>query len=126
MDPPHLSFTLTKALDSDCADKLVSSLGPGASKTMSGKTMIYSIPALPNSVLDLVITVSTPFFNTSRDAVNPRGMRAYLFLEMIIGNILRVHTYPAFRSEDTGSTIEFKQLMGGSDGANYFQREYKE
>lgn len=124
MDPPSLSFTLTKALSSDQADKLVTKLGPGASRTQSGKTTIFHAPAIPIPSLALVNTVSTQFFNAGRDAVNPKGMKSYLFLNTVITTFLHVHAYPAFRSEDPESITVFDQLVAGDLGGSYFAKEY--
>lgn len=126
LDPPTVSFTLAKVLDSDRADKLVSNLGPGASRTQSGKTVIFHAPALPIGSLDLVNTVSTAFFNAGRDAINPKGMKSYLFLNSVIMTFLHVHSYPAFRDEDPESITSFDQLVAGDLGGSYFAKEYTE
>jgi len=124
LDPPTVSFTLAKALDSDRADKLVNNLGPGASRTQSGKTIIFHAPALPIAQLELVNTVSTAFFNAGRDAINPKGMKSYLFLNTMIMTFLHVHSYPAFRSEDPESLTIFDQLVAGDYGGKYVAAEY--
>jgi len=125
LDPPTVSFTLMKALDSDRSDKLVNNLGPGASRTQSGKTTIFHAPALPIQSLDLVNTVSTAFFNAGRDAINPKGMKAYVFLNTVIYSFLHVHSYPAFRDEDPESITIFDQLVAGDLGGSYHARDYK-
>jgi len=125
LDPPTVSFTLMKALDSDRSDKLVNNLGPGASRTQSGKTTIFHAPALPIQSLDLVNTVSTAFFNAGRDAINPKGMKAYVFLNTVIYSFLHVHSYPAFRNEDPESITIFDQLVAGDLGGSYHARDYK-
>lgn len=126
LNPPTVSFTLLKALDSDRSDKLINNLGPGASKTLSGKTTIYHAPGLIPTQLEAVIAVSTPFFNAGRDAVNPRGMRSYMFISTMISTFLRVHSYPAFRKEDPESLTLFDQLVGGTLGGSYHAAEVKE
>lgn len=123
LDRPTVSFTLAKQLDSDRSDKLVNNLGPGASRTQSGKTTIYHAPSLPIAQLDLVNTVSTPFFNAGRDAINPKGMKSYIFLETVIMTFLHVHSYPAFREEDPESITRFDQLLQGDFGGEYFAKE---
>lgn len=124
LDPPSVSFTLSKALDSDRADKLVNNLGPGASRTQSGKTIIFHAPALPIASLDLVNTVSTAFFNAGRDAINPKGMKSYLFLNTVIMTFLHVHSYPAFRDEDPESITIFDQLVAGDYGGSYTAKDF--
>jgi len=124
LDPPLLSFTVAKALSSDQADKLVGNLGPGASRTQSGKTTIFHAPVLPPIQLNLVNAVSTQFFNAGRDAVNPKGMKSYIFLNTIITTFLHVHSYPAFRAEDPESITVFDQLVQGEFGGDYFARDY--
>jgi len=120
MDPPVTSFTLAKPLSTDQADKLVGNLGPGASRTMQGKTMVFHAPALPIDRLPLVDTVSTSFFNAGRDAVNPKGMRSYLFLNTVISAFLHVHSYSAFRTENSESITVFEELVGGIHGSSYY------
>lgn len=126
LDPPTISFTLMKALDSDRSERLVGNLGPGASRTQSGKTTIFHAPALPLESLGLVNTVATPFFNAGRDAINPKGMKAYVFLNTVISAFLYVHSYPAFRNEDPESLTTFDQLVSGELGGLYYAKDYKE
>jgi hypothetical protein len=123
--PPPVSLTLQKPLSSDQSERFVKILGPGASRTQSGKTTIYHAPALPPGVIDSVVQVATPFFNSGRDAVNPRGILAYRFLNNIIVAFLQVHSYPAFRDEDPESITSFEQLIAGDLGGLYYAREYK-
>lgn len=125
LDPPTVSFTLQKPLDSDRSDKFINILGPGASKTQSGKTTIYHAPSIPMNVIDSVTKLSTPFFNSGRDAVNPKGFIAFRFLNNVIHLFLRVHSYSAFHNESTESITSFEQLLGGTIGGAYFSKETK-
>lgn len=122
--PPPVSFTLQKPLNSDQSEKFIKVLGPGASKTQSGKTTIYHAPAIPNDTISTVSQVSTPFFNAGRDAINPKGMLAFQFLNNVIFLFARVHSYSAFHSEDKDSITQFEQLLGGPAGGTYFARKY--
>lgn len=125
LSPPTVSFTLQKPLDTDRSDKFVQVLGPGASKTQSGKTTIYHAPSLPIAMIDSIIKISTPFFNAGRDAVNPKGINAYKFINTIVCVFLNVHSYPAFRNEDKDSMIMFEQLVSGDTGGSYHSKEMK-
>ncbi|RKF65991.1 hypothetical protein OnM2_000037, partial [Erysiphe neolycopersici] len=107
--PPSVHFTLIKPLPSD-------RLGPGATKIQSGKTTIYQAPMIPNDISSTICLLSTPFFNAGRDAVNPKGMLAYNFLNTVICTFLRVHSYSAFLDEDKSSITTFDQLVGGKLG----------
>jgi hypothetical protein len=126
LPPPTVSFTLQKPLDSDRSDRFISILGPGASKTQSGKTTIYHAPLLPDDILSSVTSICTPFFNAGRDAINPKGMRAYIFINNVISLFLKVHSYPAFRTEDEHSLTSFEQLLGGTTDGNYFSQEFSQ
>lgn len=117
---PTVSFTLQKPLNTDQSDKFINILGPGASKTQSGKTTIYHAPALPTANLTSVVKLSTPFFNAGRDSINPKGARALKFLDNAISLFLEVHSYSAFREEDKDSIIIFEQLLARTYGTQYF------
>jgi len=124
LDPPSVSFTLIKPLNSDQAEKLVNVLGPGANKTTSGKTTIYHAPSMPSSILPNVITISNDFFNAGRNSVNPRGLRAWNFISNVVSEFLKVHSYPAFRIEDPESLTAFEQLIGGESDGKYYPRTW--
>jgi len=117
---PSLSFVLQKPLSPDQSDRFIGILGPHASTTQSGKTTIYHAPQLPVTKLQSIIKISTPFFNAGRDAVNPKGLYASLLLSGIARLFLKVHTYPAFRTEDAKSNIEFWNLVGGPYGGERY------
>lgn len=123
--PPLLSFTLQKPLNSDQSDKFINVLGPGASKTQSGKTTIYHAPSISPSTIDTVAQLATPFFNAGRDAINPKGMLAFRFLNNVILLFARVHSYAAFNTEDANSLTSFEQLMGGPIGGLYYDKTTK-
>jgi hypothetical protein len=124
LSTPTVSFTLQKPLSSDQTDRFIKILGPGASKSVSGKTTIYHAPGFPLDQLGSIIQLATPFFNSGRDSINPRGLRAYQFLNNIIVLFLKVHSYSAFQSEDTDSITMFEQLHGGPYGASYMATRY--
>jgi hypothetical protein len=123
--PPVVSFTLQKVLNSDQTEKFIKILGPGASKTRSGKTTIFHAPSLPIDTLSSVGKLATPFFNAGRDAINPKGYIAYIFLSNIISLTSKVHSYPAFHTEDKESLTSFEQLLDGPIGGKYFAKDYK-
>lgn len=125
LTPPTVSFTLQKALNSDQSEKFITILGPGASKTQSGKTTIYHAPAIDPLVIESVVMLSTPFFNAGRDAVNPKGISAYKFLNNIVCVFLSVHTYPAFRDESSESITCFEQLHSDALGCQYYPKDTK-
>jgi len=118
--PPPLSFALQKPLSPDQSDRFLGVLGAQASTTQSGKTTIYHAPQLPVDKLPSILKISTPFLNAGRDAVNPKGLYASLLLSGIASLFLKVHTYPAFRTEDKESRIEFGNLTGGPYGGERF------
>jgi len=121
---PPVSFTLQKPLNSDQSEKFIKVLGPGASKTQSGRTTIYHAPAIPHDTINTVSQVATPFFNAGRDAINPKGMLAFRFLNNVIFLFARVHSYAAFNAEDKNSITTFEQLLDGPIGGKYFAKDY--
>lgn len=125
LNPPAASFTLQKVLSSDQSDRFINLLGPGASKTQSGKTTIYHSPIIPSENLNTIQKLATPFFNAGRDAVNLKGIIAYKWLSGVISVFLKVHAYSAFRDEDKESIILMEQLLNSEMGAGYTAKETK-
>jgi len=124
IDPPTVSFTLLKPLNTDQSDKFLTLLGTGASKTQSGRTTIYHAHTLSTDMTHKIVQLSTPFFNAGRDAINPRGLLAYKLITTWLKHFSQVHAYPAFHRDDTDSITLFEQLVSGPAGGDYYAREY--
>ncbi|KAI0992929.1 hypothetical protein K3495_g15255, partial [Podosphaera aphanis] len=100
LTPPIVQFVLKKALPFDKSEQFVLKLGPGASKTITGKTTTYASPSLDRGVLVSVLQVCAPYHSNARDVVNPEGLYAYYFLNDLFHTFLRVQSYPAFSDEN--------------------------
>jgi hypothetical protein len=118
--PPPVHFVLRKELSNDNAERLVRQLGPGASKTITGKTTCFQAPTIPPEMLDNIIAVAAPHFNAGREAVNPMGIAAYNFLSGCLSELLRVHSYSAFTFESVESQVELSALIANGSVTTKF------
>lgn len=92
---PVVKFALLKDLPTQKVDKFVSTLGPGASSEVVGRTRVYTMKTMPKGMLAKLKVIASRDFNAGPDFVNIRGYEAYLLINRLIDLFLRVHTYTA-------------------------------
>lgn len=112
MATPPVSFILQKELDFEKAEKFVNNLGPGASKTKSGKTMIYTAPALDSEMYHRILSVSASHYSCGRESVTPAGIVAHRLISSCIAEFLKIHTYAAFSTPPEEAITEIRLAIG--------------
>lgn len=108
---PAVHFNLQKEISFEQSEKLVRTLGTGASKNKVGNTTIYNAPAITMETVSKLLPLVSSHYNAGREAVNPMGFKAFMFLSSALAELLSVHSYSAFQFESEESMIEFRNLL---------------
>jgi hypothetical protein len=111
LTPPPVQFILQRELDFEKAEKFVSGLGPGASKSKQGKTVVYHAPALSSAMYANISKVSSTHYNCGRNAVTPTGIIAYEILSTALAQFLKVHTYSAFTTPPSDPITSIEGIL---------------
>lgn len=114
---PPVHFTLQKEISFEQSEKLVRTLGTGASKNKVGNTTIYQSPSITIGTVAKLLPLASSHFNAGRDAVNPMGYKAFTFLSGALAELLQVHSYSAFQFESDDSLVEFRNLLYAPEAA---------